>query len=49
MQGGNMGPRYVCNFYLVKNQKVTNNPLPTKTREKVSVYLKALELKNIYA
>jgi hypothetical protein len=44
-----MGPTYVCNFYLVKNQKVTNNPFPTKAREKVNADSKALELKNIYA
>ncbi len=45
MQGGKMGPTYVCNFYLVKNQKVTNSPLPTKLEKNKRRFE---SLKNLY-
>jgi hypothetical protein len=31
-----------CNFYLVKNHKITNNLVTTKAREKLSKYLESL-------
>jgi len=36
-------PDMSCNFYLVKNHKISNNPTITKAREKISIDLESLE------
>ncbi len=36
-------PDMFCNFYLVKNHKITKNSTTTKAGEKISTYLESLE------
>jgi hypothetical protein len=36
-------PDMFCNFYLVKNHKITNNSATTEAREKINTYLEDLE------
>jgi hypothetical protein len=33
----------LCNFYLVKNNKIADNSATTEAREKISTYLESLE------
>ncbi len=42
--GGSIGPKYVCNIYLVKNHKIAKNSAITEAREKISTYLDSLEI-----
>jgi hypothetical protein len=36
-------PDMFCNFYIVENHKIANNPATTEAREKISAYLESLE------
>jgi hypothetical protein len=36
-------PAMFCNFYLVKNHKIADNPATTEAREKTNTYLESLD------
>jgi hypothetical protein len=44
LTGGSMLPRYVCNFYLVKNCIIAKNSATTKAKEKISTYFESLDI-----
>ncbi len=43
-----LGPDMFFNFYLVKNFKITYNPITTEGREKISIDLESFEFKNFF-
>jgi hypothetical protein len=38
----------LCNFYLVKNNKIVNSSATTEAREKISAYLESLEFQKFF-
>ncbi len=38
-----LGPAMLCNFYLVKIHKISDNSATTEGRDKISTYLESLE------
>ncbi len=41
-------PDMFCNFYLVKNHKITNKSATTEATEKISTYFESIEFQNFF-
>jgi hypothetical protein len=45
MPGGSMGPIYVLQLFVVKNDKIANKSSATKAREKITTNLESIDVR----